>query len=267
MKAYLSLFRIRFAGVLQYRAAALAGMATQYFWGGLSILLYAAFYRSGGGPADMTLQQLASYIWLQQAFLALFMMWFVENDIFEAITGGGVAYELCRPVDLYAQWFCRGMANRLARALLRFGPILLVAALLPAPYGLMLPPDIAAFGQFVLSMGLAYLLVVAFSQLMYIGTFYTLSPLGVRIVAASAVELLSGAIVPLPLLPPALRAALDWLPFASMQNLPLLVYSGSVSGADALWRIALQAFWLLVLVAAGRLWMRAALRRVVVQGG
>ena len=66
----------------------------------------------GAGSQPMTFAQLSSYIWLQQAFLALFMMWFFDNDIFEAITRGDVAYELCRPVDLYNMWFVRSAALR-----------------------------------------------------------------------------------------------------------------------------------------------------------
>ena len=40
-KQYATLFRVRFLTGLQYRAAALAGIATQFAWGGLMVLLYA----------------------------------------------------------------------------------------------------------------------------------------------------------------------------------------------------------------------------------
>lgn len=44
MKKYLSFFRIRFINGLQYRAAAYAGVATQFAWGTLELLAFAAFY-------------------------------------------------------------------------------------------------------------------------------------------------------------------------------------------------------------------------------
>ena len=47
MKKYLSFFRIRFIAGLQYRAAAWAGIATQFAWGGMTILMFWAFYQSG----------------------------------------------------------------------------------------------------------------------------------------------------------------------------------------------------------------------------
>ena len=43
MKKYWSFFRIRFLNGLQYRAAAYAGIATQFFWGVMLILMSRAF--------------------------------------------------------------------------------------------------------------------------------------------------------------------------------------------------------------------------------
>ena len=47
----------------------------------------------------------------------------------------------------------------------------------------------------------------------------------------SVTELLQGAIIPLPFFPDAVRQILELLPFAAMQNVPLRVYSGDLSGA------------------------------------
>ena len=101
MRKYLSFFKIRLKNGLQYRAAAFAGIATQFAWGGMTLLMFWAFYQNGQNSFPMTFPKLSSYIWLQQAFLALFMAWYFDNDIFNAITSGNIAYELCRPVDIY----------------------------------------------------------------------------------------------------------------------------------------------------------------------
>lgn len=90
---------------MQYRAAALAGIVTQFAWGGMYLILYHTFYQSGTGAFPMDMQALSAYIWLQQAFLALFMIWGMDNDIFELISSGNIAYELCRPCDLYSMIF------------------------------------------------------------------------------------------------------------------------------------------------------------------
>lgn len=149
MKKYWSFFRIRFLCGLQYRAAALAGIATQFAWGGMNVLLFWAFYNSDPSVFPMGFSQTSCYIWLQQAFMTLLFLWFLDNEIFENIRTGNIAYELARPMDLYNMWFVKNAAARLSRAVLRCLPILCVAAFLPYPYGLALPADPAAFVLFL----------------------------------------------------------------------------------------------------------------------
>jgi len=267
MRKYLAMFRIRFINALQYRAAALAGMVTQFAWGFMEIFAFAAFYRANPSAFPMEFSQTVSYIWMQQAFLALFMMWFWENDIANAITEGSIAYEMVRPVDLYGRWYCQAVANRLARAVLRCAPILIVAFAVPEPYRMTLPPNMAQLFLFLVSVFLSLGVVVAFSMLLYISLFYTLSPMGMRLIVAVVSDFLAGATVPLPFFPEPVRTVVELLPFASMQNMPLRIYSGNIVGTDALRGIALQVFWLVALVCVGRLMMDRALRKVVVQGG
>lgn len=264
---YASLFRMKFIAGLQYRAAAVAGIATQFIWGIMSLLLYKAFYEADPNSFPMSFQALSSYLWLQQAFLALFMGWFFENDIFQTITEGGIAYELCRPLDIYYMWFYRSMANRLAKAVLRCMPILIFAAFLPEPYGIRLPESINAGIWFLITTILGFLVVIAYSMLVYISTFFTYSPMGVRMVSVSLVEFFAGAVVPLPFLPEGIRRVVEILPFASMQNIPLRIYSGDINGTEIYYRAALQLFWIVMLIWFGKRLMGHALKRVVVQGG
>ena len=117
MRKYLAFFRLRFSMDLQYRAAAFAGVITQFVWGTMEILMFRAFYQADASAFPMSFQATVSYVWMQQAFLALFMAWMMENDIFDAILNGNIAYELCRPINIYRMWFARSLANRFAKSL------------------------------------------------------------------------------------------------------------------------------------------------------
>ena len=267
MKKYIAIFRIKFINTLQYRAAAIAGLLTQFAWGFMLIFAFHAFYRTDSSAFPMEFSETVSYIWLQQAFLALFATWFYDNDITESISTGSIAYELVRPVDLYYRWFCQSAANRLARALLRCAPILIVALIIPEPYRLSLPPDILQFALFLLSMTLALGVVVAFGMLIYIFTIHTLSANGVKVISAVTSDFLAGAVIPLPFFPGIFGTVAALLPFASMQNMPLRIYSGNIAGADALYGILLQIFWLIALLMLGRIAMSKSLNKVIVQGG
>ena len=66
---YLAVFRMRFLLMLQYRAAAIAGFATQCWWGLLKVMVFAAFYRSRCAHQPINLAHAVTYTWLGQAFL------------------------------------------------------------------------------------------------------------------------------------------------------------------------------------------------------
>ncbi len=267
MRTYLAIFRMRLIAGLQYRAAAWAGVATQFFWGFMYIMIYQAFYASSQTQPPMAWPQLVSYMWLQQAFLAIIMLWWQDGDLLAGISSGQVAYELCRPYNLFIFWYMRLLALRLANVLLRCLPILLIASLLPEPYRLSPPAGAGAAGLFLLSLILALFLVAAISMYIYILTFITLSQVGSRLIVGVAAEFLQGSIIPIPLMPQAWQKTLDFLPFRYAADLPFRVYSGSISGRDALFQISIQMVWILALISLGSLAFKQVLRRVVIQGG
>jgi ABC-2 type transport system permease protein len=267
LKPYFSAFRIRLMQSLQYRIAAMAGLVTQFFWGFMLIMILEAFYRNSDATAPMTLPQLASYIWLQQAFLVFVALWYRDGELFSLITNGNVAYELCRPTNLYFFWHVRLLAQRLSGAALRCLPILGVAMLLPDPYRLRLPTDIPTFLLFLVTLLLGVLVNVSISMFLYILTLATLSPVGSMMIIGTLGEFCSGMIIPIPLMPGWVQQIVMILPFRLASDLPFRIWSGHIGHADAFVGIVTQLAWLLVLVGTGQLAMRKVLRRVVVQGG
>ena len=267
MKKYLSFFRVRFLMGLQYRVAALAGIATQFAWGFLEIMALKAFYETDASVYPMTFQATVSYVWLQQAFLAFFASWMVDTELFDMILNGNIAYELCRPVRIYSLMASRNLANRVSRAVLRCLPILVVAFFLPQPYRMGAPQGVVHFLFFLVAMVLGLFVSVAFFMFVYVLAFYTISPQGLRIVFVSLVEYLSGGVIPLPFFPEKVLRVVELLPFAAMQNVPLRIYGGDMEGAEMVRALGLQLFWLVVLVAIGSALCRKAERRVALQGG
>ena len=267
MRAYLTYFRMQVVNGLQYRVAALAGIFTQFFWGFMEIQLYRALYADHASAFPMALNALVSYIWLRQAFLALFNTWTFENNLFEMIRSGGIAYELCRPASLYGMWFARNAAVRVSRAALRCLPILVVASLLPAPWGMNPPGSLAAGLAFVLSLMLCLGVTVALTLIVYFSCFYTLSADGIRAILTPVSDFFAGGIIPLPFMPGWLGAILRFSPFGAMLNAPLRVYSGDIAGAALVETLILQVFWLFALGFVGWLLQHRGMRRLCVQGG
>lgn len=267
MRKHLMVFRIRFLNNMQYRASAIAGIATQFVWAIMGILAYKAFYKSDAASFPMEFTQVVTYLWMQQAFLPFFAMWFLDGKIFNAISTGAVAYEMVRPMDLYNYWYSQSVGNRLSYGILRCLPVLLVAFFLPPPFRMSLPFSFTHFLLFVVSTMLSICVVVAFSMLIYITTFYTISGTGIKIIISSLSDFLAGSIIPLPFFPEKVRTIVNLLPFASMLNMPLRIYSGNLNKSETYFGILLQIFWFFALVTLGKIAMKRALRRVIVQGG
>jgi ABC-2 type transport system permease protein len=270
MRPYLAVLRVRFALLLQYRAAALAGFGTQCWWGAIKVMVLAAFFR-GATAAPMTFQQMIDYIWLGQAFLML-QPWSADVDVVRLVRSGDVALERLRPVDTYAFWYARAVARRTATPLLRAIPMLVTAAaILPlfglSKWALSAPAGIAAAVLFIVSLTLAVALSSAISTLMDVLTAAALSERGVNAVVGGLAIVLSGGVVPLPLFPDWAQPLLRFQPFAGLADIPFRIYSGHLSGSAAVSGLASQCVWIVVLVAAGHALMSHTMSRVQIQGG
>lgn len=269
MSGYLAIIAARFRALLQYRAAALAGLFTQVFFGLVRIMVLRAFY-AASVTAPISLPRVVTYVWLGQATLLL-VPWRTDEDVAEQINTGNVVYELTRPLDLYGVWFARSLAWRTAPVFLRMLPMFLFAMVIVpvvAPgWELAAPPSAAAFAMWVACFAGAVLVSSALTALMSVTLMWTLTGDGIPMLVATCATMFGGLVIPLPLFPDWIKPALYALPFAGMLDLPSRVFSGDISLAHAPWVLVHQLAWTLALVALGRWLLSRGVRRLVVQGG
>lgn len=273
-RPYLAAFSTRFLQMLQYRAAAIAGFATQCWWGAIKVMIYSAFFAAAPAAASaspLSLPQVITYTWLAQALLAL-TPWSADPEVALSVRSGGVAYDRLRPLDTYAFWYVRGAAWMASRAVPRAALMLLAAGFILPLIGLSdwawrPPATLAAAAAFALSLPLALALSSAFLMIVNIIVTATLTDRGANVLFNSLIIVFSGNLLPLALYPDWARTALLVQPFAGMLDIPLRLYVGELAGASALLGLGLQLFWTVVLVMIGRWAMGAVMRRLEVQGG
>ena len=272
MKAYWSLFVARFALLLQYRTAALAGIATQLFWGFVKVMVLEAFYTHATSTQPMTFQEAVGYVWLGQAFLIALVPWGGDREIQDLIRSGAVGYDLLRPTDLYSFWFTRALALRTAPLILRALPLLIVTIFLFPVIGLSnwllsFPPSLASFGAFFLSFIGAILLSSALTMLLTVSMMWTLSGEGINSVIPTLVIICSGMVVPLPLFPEWIKPFLNVLPFSGLIDQPFRLFIGNLP-PSALFNVLLhQVFWIVLIVSLGRFLVNRGVSKLVIQGG
>ncbi len=82
-----------------------------------------------------------------------------------------------------------------------------------------------------------------------------------------AAEFLAGSVIPIPMMPESLQAALNFLPFRYTADLPFRIYSGNIGIPGRLSGIIIQMIWTGALLSVGTLLIGRMLRRTVIQGG
>lgn len=263
MKPYMATLSARFRMLLQYRAAALAGVVTQVFFGLVRVMIFQAFYRSSTGAQPMTSAQTTTYLWLGQAFLIITMMG-VDTELAAMIRAGNVAYDLIRPVDLYNYWLARAFSSRAAPLVMRALPIFLIAALIGQLHA---PASVLHGALFVVSITLGLLVATALYATVTISLLWTISGEGASRIVPPLVFFLSGMIIPLPLFPNYLQPIIQVLPFRAMIDVPFRIYLGQLVPREILIGFVQQIVWIGVFIIAGRCLLTRGLRRLVAQGG
>jgi len=200
-----------------------------------------------GAVSGMTLQQVLTYTLISEVFANQFAC---RTEVDSAFWDGSITRCYLRPIGVYAQ-FASEMVGRWIPGLLLFSlPLVLLAPILGVSG---LPASALAGGLFVMSLVLAAWVGTALDYLICaLAIAMEWHPWAIGNVRAAMGSLLSGALLPLPLLPFGIGRVFEWLPFAAMASAPLQIYTGTGHPVPLL---AMQAAWGMVLwPLAARAW-------------
>jgi ABC-2 type transport system permease protein len=268
---YLSVFRMRFLLMLQYRTAAIAGFATQCWWGFIKVMVFAAFFRSTLAHQPINFTQAVTYTWLGQAFLVL-LPWNADPEVASMVRTGDVSYDRLRPLDTYFYWYVRAMGWMLARLIPRAALMFTMAGLILPLVGLgdwrlRFPTGIEAGLLFAPAMLSVLLLSSALTMLINIAVVASMTERGANSLMPPLVNILSGSIVPLPFFPNWMQWPLFLQPFAGLVDIPYRIYFGNLRGIGALAGLTQQLIWTAILLLIGKRLLARVLSRMQVQGG
>jgi ABC-2 type transport system permease protein len=243
-----------------YRTAAFAGAFTNCVFGLIrSAVVIAVVGAAGGGLAGYDRVGAATYVWLGQALIGPIHLG-VWNELAQRVRTGDIAVDLARPVDPMVAYLA-GDLGRGAFALLPRGlPPLVIGVLVT---GLALPHAAMPYVLGVVSVALGAAVSFACRWLVNLSAFWLLDlrgPMTLYLVTSGA---LCGLVVPVHWFPGWLAALAAATPFPSMLQAPIDMLMGRAGPRE----LAIQALWLLGLLAAGRAGFALGTRKLVIQGG
>ena len=265
MKKYLSYFKLRYNVALQYRASAIAGIFTQFFWAIMQILIYIAFYKNSTGT-DISLEQLTSYVWLRQSFYSL-INHVTDGEIRSSIENGNVSYELIKPINLYWIWFSKTISSRIGACSIKCIPTLLIVPFLPGWINLNAPSSLGALILFTVTLFMGMFIISSIINLFYISLFYTMSSKGTTSIFYGLLEFFGGGFIPIALMPSVWQKICYLLPVSLATDLPFRIYTGNIDLLNGLKYIGVQVIWICILVGLGNLFLNRVLKKAVIQGG
>ncbi|MFZ6004877.1 MAG: ABC transporter permease [Actinomycetota bacterium] len=262
MRLYLEVARRTYRRVATYRGATVAGVFTNTVFGFLLAYVLLAVYEQRADVGGFDARDALTFTFVAQGMLMPLGM-FSDTEIADRITTGDVVVDLQRPYDHQGWWAGVGYGKAAYYVIFRGIPPFLAGALV---FDLRLPSPANALA-FALSAALAVGVAFGWRYLLQLSAFWLLDVRGANQLGWLAAQFLAGAFVPLVFLPDWLETTARALPFAAMLQVPLEIWLGKHTGAGLVGMVALQAVWLVLLVASGRAVLSLALRRVVVQGG
>ncbi len=263
MRLYLELVKLAFQRTLTYRAAALAGLATNLFFGLLRAAVMVALYGARTDVSGISLQGAITFTGISQAIIA-FLSLFSWFEVMSEIRTGDIGTELLRPFSFFGFWMARDAGRALSNLLLRGFTMVAAYALL---FHITYPTSATQWAALVVTLALAWAVGFAWRFLVNLAAFWSTEARGIARFAFAMSMFLSGFVMPLRFFPDWFITLCNLTPFPAMVNTVIEVYLGVLQGPALAQALLLQAMWFVILFGLAQLALRAGVRRLVIQGG
>ncbi|HLO31803.1 MAG TPA: ABC-2 family transporter protein [Anaerolineales bacterium] len=225
-----------------------------YFWRGI--------YNDTSTISGLGLSQTLTYILLAFIFMpltAIDLVWEIGSNLRE----GTIIHHLLRPINFQGMNYAQSFGTLVTRLILQV-PMAIVAVLL---FGLRFPSDLLTWLAFIVSALLGFTVMFFFNWFLACLTFYTTEIWGLGVLIEGMNFFLSGALVPLVMMPAWIRTIVLSIPFAQALAVPVGLLTGitPLSEAPRVWFI--QVLWIFGMWLLSGLFFRVAVRKITVQGG
>lgn len=263
MRTFLALTQLSVQRQFTYRAAAMAGLATNFFFGLLRAAVMVALYGSLDQVNGLTLQDAITFTGLSQASIA-YLSLFGWLEIVYSVNSGQVGADLLKPMSYFGFWMAQDLGRSAVNFLLRALPIMAFYALV---YDITYPTSAGQWVALGVSIFLAWITSFSWRFLINLSAFWSPNAVGFCRLFFAASWFLSGFFMPLSFFPDWFQRLCYATPFPQMVYTPIEIYLGQLSSAQTVQALSTQVVWIFALVVMGQLTLMAGVRRLVVQGG
>jgi ABC-2 type transport system permease protein len=263
MNLFWQLVKQSFRQHLTYRAATIAGLFTNFFFGLFRVAVLLALLGERPSIEGYDATGLITYTALTQALIGIVSI-FSWSEVMDSVYSGSIGAELLKPMNFYRFWLARDLGRALLTGLLRG---ILFMLLFEIPFDLSYPETAVQWLSLLLMIALGWYISFGYRFLLNLAAFWTPQAIGLVRFGFVIAWFFSGFLMPLRLFPDWVQTIANWTPFPHLLNSAVEVYVGIISGPTLLQLLLIQLAWGVGLMLIGQLVLKTAVRRLVILGG
>jgi ABC-2 type transport system permease protein len=264
MKKYIQFIKISFNNGLAYRVEYFVGTFRNLVILLVQLCVWRALLAAGSVTTDagvITLREMTTYVVLSSmigTLLTVDVIWSMNDRI----RNGQIAMDLVKPVNYQTYTFCSMLGQNMFSFLFQLLPILVIGVF---SVGIDFP-SIFNFLLFLVTLINAIVIMFQMNYALGLVAFWYMRGWQSTIVWILN-RLFSGRYIPLWFFPPILVTISYFLPLRLMYFVTISIYLGTMAPLDCLYAILQQFAWMVLLYGLTRLMWRAAIKKLVIQGG
>ena len=218
----------------------------------MTYFLWRGVFASNSNVFGYSQPQMLTYVFLVLLVGSLVLSSPSSDNIGGEIANGDLSNYLLKPLGYLKYWFTRDLASKALNLLFATGEIFLL--------WLFLRPEINLVFSFggIISIFLAIIIYYFLSTAArFVAFWMPENTWGLAFLVLVAVEILSGGIFPLNILPPSIKNILELTPFPYLIYFPIAIFQGKVVGLELIKALLISGVWaVLTLILVKWLWAR-----------
>jgi ABC-2 type transport system permease protein len=263
MRLFIKLSRLGFQRQMSYRAATIAGLLTNFFFGLLRAAIMIALYKNQVEVEGMDLAQAITFTAIGQALIG-FQSLFHWYEMMQSVYTGEIATDLLKPMGYFRYWLAKDSGRALAALLTRGVTILLAYELV---FDLVYPQDLRHWVYLVVVLLLAWLVGFCVRFLANLPSFWVTNARGIGLFVFFSAQALSGFFMPLRFFPEWFQKIAYYTPFPHSVNTIMEVQLGLLSEGEIWQAMGDQLLWIVALLLLIQVVLSAGVRKLVMVGG
>ena len=234
----------------------------------INYFLWHAVYNSGSAESFKGCTEVDMVVYIFISFLTTTIAYSDGTyAVGEEIRDGTIAMRMIKPIRFELAFLFQELGERIMTLFLVFVPLVSGVEIYKFVMTGSVRFNIVNFVLYFISLTLAYLINFYFNVCYGYSAFVLKNLWGSNFLKNCIVGFLSGTTIPLAFLPPVVSAVLNFLPFATLSYIPVMIYLGMYAPVQILYSFGLQIFWLAFFIALQQIIWNASVKRMSVQGG